>query len=370
VAIQFNNQSASLKRLKKGESLWHKLTNPDPRTLSYILSSLGIILAVILFYPISLVFSGQWKLNQKFDVINNWIIDLQSMGIGSIAEGMGIEPFIFIGTISIRFYAICMVVGMIAGYAMALYLAKRQFIASTVIDRLVIGLVISGLVGARLFFVAFNWSSYANNPITVVTEIMNGGLAIFGMVIFAGIYLWLYCKRYQFKYFEFLDIIAPSVLVGQIIGRWGNFFNYESYGPATNVFWKMFVPQVANYTDDLFAKYFHPTFIYEIIPNFILLCIILYNYEDLTRKHSGKVFALYAMGYGLIRFVTEFFRLDALTIDLPEFMHLNVNNLFTIEAIFVSQLAALALFGIGLNTWLKRDKVLFIKKNLQEVKIS
>jgi phosphatidylglycerol:prolipoprotein diacylglycerol transferase len=365
--VQFNNQSATSRYYQSDKPWWQDM---NPRNVGRIFMGLGVLLGVILFYPISLVFSGKWKLNQKFDLIQNWFIDLEQLGLLGIAQSLNTEPIIFIGTVSIRFYAILIVLGMVAGYTMALYLAKQQYIASTVIDRLVIGLIISGLLGARIFFVAFTWETYANDPLTIFTEVMNGGLAIFGAVIFAGIYLWLYCKRYQFKFFEFLDILAPSLLIGQIIGRWGNFFNYEGYGPATNVFWKMFVPQTANFTDDLFARYFHPTFIYEIIPNYILLCILLYNYDELTQKHSGKVFAVYAMGYGAIRFVTEFFRLDALTIDLPDYMHIDVNGLFTITAIYVSQMAAVGLFGIGLNTWLKRDKVLFIKKNLQEVKIS
>lgn len=345
--------------------------NFNPRFVAIGLLAFAFIFIAALFQPLNLVFKGEWKLNQKIDVAENVVINYQALGLSGLTGSLGWEEQVPIGTISVRFYAICILLGVLAGYFLALYLAQSQYIAGTIIDRLIIGLIIFGLLGARLFFVAFRWSAYEEEPIGVFTEILSGGLAFFGMFIACFGYLWLYCKRFKFNFFEFLDLLAPAVLLGQVIGRWGNFFNYESYGPETSVFWKMYIPPTANYYSQFSnAVYFHPTFLYEIIPNFILLIIILWNYKALTEKRSGIVFAIYAMGYGVIRFVTEYFRLDSLRFDLPKFLQLKIGAFDKIEYLLIAQVLSVILFGFGLYTYIRRQKVIYIKKSMQEYKIS
>jgi phosphatidylglycerol---prolipoprotein diacylglyceryl transferase len=341
-----------------------------PRQLALILAGVGGFLTVFLAYPLSQVFNGDWKLKQSLNLIENAYFDFNAFGLAFLAPRLGMEEIVPIGDIDVRFYSILIVIGLLSGYFMTVYLARLHYIANTIIDRLVIGLVIFGLIGARLFFVIFKWEFFESNPLLVLTEIHRGGLAIFGMMIGSGTYLWLYCKQYRFKFYEMLDILAPGVLLGQIIGRWGNFFNYEGYGPETNVAWRMFVPDSAIYYDVSFtARYFHPTFLYEIVPNFILLLILLWNYDKLTEKHAGRVFAVYAIGYGLIRFVTEFFRLDSLKLYLPEALVFKLGDFGPFEYLMVSQLMALAFIIIGITVWMRRGKYLFLKKNLEELKI-
>jgi phosphatidylglycerol:prolipoprotein diacylglycerol transferase len=331
-----------------------KLNQLTPRKLALILSAFGLVCFTFLIYPISLVFAGQWQLQQQIDLFNVDHINFFGTDVS-------------IGLISIRFYAICILAGMLAGYAMALYLSRWHFIAGTVVDRLFIGLVIFGIIGARLFFVAFNWDAYISEPLNIIL-IFKGGLSFFGMFLAGLLYLWVYSSRFKFNFFEFTDFLAPSVLIGQILGRFGNFFNYEAYGGPTKVLWKMFVPDTANFYEDLNEKFFHPTFLYEIIPNFILLIYLLYNYEKMTARRSGLVFAWYLLGYGIIRYFTEFFRLDALKIVLPANMVIEWKNL-TINFIPVSQVVALfcVIFGVIL-IW-QRQRIIYLKKTMSQYSV-
>jgi prolipoprotein diacylglyceryltransferase len=127
----------------------------------------------------------------------------------------------------------------------------------------------------------------------------------------------------------------------------------------------MFVPEIANFYPDLNEQYFHPTFLYEIIPNFFLLVWLLYDYEKLTLRRSGLVFARYAIGYGTIRFCTEFFRLDALKVSLPEDMIIRWQNL-TIDSIYASQVASVILIIVGLVVLYTRRKTIYVKRTMSE----
>ncbi len=142
----------------------------SPRKLAQIVLALGVGLILLLFLPIAGVFKGEWKLNQKVEFFENVVVDFDSLGIGDSLSGIGFERQIPIGNIGLRFYAIFILFGVLAGYFLCLYLAKYQYIAGTIIDRLIIGLVIFGLIGARLFFVIFNWEVYKLNPLTAITE--------------------------------------------------------------------------------------------------------------------------------------------------------------------------------------------------------
>jgi phosphatidylglycerol---prolipoprotein diacylglyceryl transferase len=351
----------------------------SPRRLAIILATLFLMLSLPLGFFFAKTFSHEYKVNQKIVLADQVIInDLLFFKLTDICPSeikddktgetkkQCLEP-LPIGEVSLRFYAICILLGVLAGYAMALYLASLNYVNGNVIDRLIVGLIVFSIIGARLFFVAFNLDKYWDKPYAILTELGQGGLAIFGALIASILYIALYCRRYKFNFFEFLDFLAPSVLIGQIIGRFGNFFNYEGYGPETSVFWKMFVPDSAGFYGEIGAKYFHPTFLYEIIPNCFLLIYLLYTYTDSTRKNSGFVFAKYAMGYGFIRLCTEIYRLDSLKIKLPTFLQFDILKIFKLEFIMVSQIGAVILFIIGYTIWKKRQKVIYIKKDMTEL---
>jgi phosphatidylglycerol---prolipoprotein diacylglyceryl transferase len=360
------------KKNKNASQYFYNKLFKSVRFLSLSILSAGVIIFLALIYPFSKIFSGEWKLRQQIDLLSFEKIEIGFRDIvfkNFYQSGEDLALFFESAgfSVSIRYYSVMIFLGLILGYFLTLNLAKKSHVATTIIDRMLVGLIVFGLIGARLVFVLFNSSSFANNPENIILAIQQGGLSIFGAFIGAGLYLLIYVNRFRFNLWEFLDILAPGVLLGQVIGRFGNFFNYEAYGPATSVYWKMFVPSSVNLTGDFNNSYFHPTFLYEIIPNFILLVVILFYYERLTLKRSGLVFAIYCVGYGIIRFITEFYRLDALQIKIP--FELPAIWIYTIESIYVSQVFAVCMFLMGYIVYLKRRRVIFIKKNLEEVRI-
>jgi phosphatidylglycerol---prolipoprotein diacylglyceryl transferase len=299
-----------------------------------------VLSALLLFYPIKEIFQGHAKLEQQFGIPLPSFLSFLGGSFGQV--------------INIRFYALCILTGVLSGYALTLRFARLHRIAGSVIDRLLLGLTVFGLVGARAFYVLFNLDAFLPDPISILF-VWLGGLAIFGAILFSIIYVFIYTSRFKFSFFEFLDLLTPGLILGQIFGRFGNFFNYESYGSATSVYWKMFVPQTAKISDNINQDYFHPTFLYEVIPNIFLFLLILFVYEKLTYKRTGLIFGMYAVGYGLIRFCTEFFRLDALTYKLP--FTINISLIQT-DTLYVSQIAAATLFIIGIMIIVSRKNKL------------
>lgn len=353
----------------------------QPVHLAWILGILfsGLLLAISPW--LSAVFRGDVILNQNMVSLKLDYLNLFGYQI----------PFT---DISVRFYSVIMLFAFAAGYALTLFLVRRSFLPDSLVDRLIIGIVLFGLLGARLFFVIFNIPTFFGNVVDFSTFlqalgraflIYEGGLAISGGTLAVVAYLWWFTKRYQFKFLEVSDLLVPGLLLGQVIGRWGNFFNYEAYGAPTNVFWKMFVPENAInankyvYTEEL-ARYFHPTFLYESLANLVLLLFVLSRYSRLTARSAGLVTAVYLIGYGLIRTITEFFRLDALKIPLNMDVNLpsNIANFFgnvlpsglrepfvfwlenlRIDGILVSQLVAFGMLVVGILLYRKRAGVVY-----------
>ncbi|MBC7472230.1 MAG: prolipoprotein diacylglyceryl transferase [candidate division SR1 bacterium] len=295
-----------------------------------------MISSLLLFFPIKEVFEGKSKLEQQFGI--------------SIPENIPFLSNILGNTINIRYYAVCILIGVLSGYILTLKLSKVYKIAGTVIDRLLLGITVFGLIGARLFYVIFNLKIFILEPISILF-VWLGGLAIFGAILGSALYLYLYCNRFKFNFYEFLDFLTPGLLLGQIFGRFGNFFNYESYGGPTSAYWKMYVPQTAKISENVNQEYFHPTFLYEVIPNIFVFLFILWFYEKLTLRRSGLVFGLYCICYGSIRFCTEFFRIDALRFDLPTRITFSVLDF---QTVYVSQLCASIMCIVGIILVQKR----------------
>ncbi len=350
---------------KPGSSrkLQYSRVDLSPKTLAVVLWLVFLLLAAVLVYPLGQLFSGKdgWVLNSG---IVFWEVPpIQIPEIG----------FLDIGEIGLRYYALLLLIGVLAGYFLANYLADRAKLSVGLIDKIFLGCLVSGLIGARLVYVLFNWSAFSNDWAQIL-NLRTGGLSFFGALLFAGAYLWWYTWQHKFNIYQLLDVIVPGLLLGQVIARWGNLFNYESYGPPTNLFWGMYVPESARLANgyvysDLNAEFFHPTFLYESLLNFALLTWLLWHYDQLTKNRSGLVFAYYAMGYGLIRFVLEFFRLDALFVRLPEFLHWEPISGWVIDRFLVSQLFALGLLVLGVYVWWQRQKVLFFQRVGKEVKV-
>ena len=242
--------------------------------------------------------------------------------------GLGIGPFTIDSVAftlfgrEIQWYGILICIGMILAYLYASTRAKFEGIKTDDLLDLGFFVILFGIIGARLYYVVFAPTSYIAtggtfwenvwDTIVNVVSIWEGGLAIFGGIL-AGFLTALVVARIKKIHFPvLLDILAPSVMIGQIIGRWGNFMNGEAYGRETALPWRMEIRDVyanGSYGPTVVA---HPTFLYESLWNLIGFLLIAIFYKK--KKFNGQIFYFYMIWYGLGRAVIEGLRTDSLYI--------------------------------------------------------
>ncbi len=195
-----------------------------------------------------------------------------------------------------------------AGFLLAVYYAMRRadqfgLTQDNIIDMLICAVPLA-IIGARAYYCLFSWNLYKDDPIRVL-YIWEGGLAIYGGVIGAVIGLFLYTKVKKVKTSALLDIGGLGLLIGQAIGRWGNFMNREAFGAQTDSFLRMGLTDASGAT-----IYVHPTFLYESVWNAIGLLIL--HFYSKRRKFDGQIFLMYLGWYGLGRMFIEGLRTDSL----------------------------------------------------------
>ena len=229
--------------------------------------------------------------------------------INTIAfPGLGIGAFkvsevINIFGLNIHWYGIIIAMGVLLGYLLASYDAKRRDLSQdTLTDILLYGLP-SAVICARIYYVIFNFDNYKDDLLSVF-KIWEGGIAIYGAIIGACISTFVYCKVKGINIKKAFDVGAFGLIVGQIIGRWGNFVNAEAYGEKTNLPWRMELVDLGISV--------HPTFLYESLWNsLVLIAMLLYRKKQ---KFDGENFLLYITLYGLGRVWIEGLRTDSLLI--------------------------------------------------------
>lgn len=222
--------------------------------------------------------------------------------------------FLDLGIIQIYWYSVIILFGFLIGGALALWESRKWEISEDFMVNLFFYIIIFAFVGARLYYVLFNFSSYANDPISIL-KVWEGGLAIHGGVIACLIFIIFYTKKYKVSTLRILDILAVSLIIGQAIGRWGNFFNQEAYGSATTLeFLKgLHLPQFIIDGMHINGTYYQPTFLYESI-GCLLGFIVLIIFRRRRHTKLGHVTALYLIWYGVLRFFIESLRQDSLMI--------------------------------------------------------
>ncbi len=181
---------------------------------------------------------------------------------------------------------------------------------SSVIWEMAPFVVIAGIIGARLYYCLINFFYYFNNPIEIF-YIRGGGLSIHGGII-AGIIAIFFCaKKYKVSFLRLLDVFAVGTVLAQSLGRWGNFFNNEAFGLPANSFIKLFIPIAKR--PDLFIgyQYFHPTFLYESVLDFLIFLILLVVIKKYGKKIEGLTLAVYLLLYSIVRFFVEAIRVDS-----------------------------------------------------------
>lgn len=224
------------------------------------------------------------------------------------------NPVIFnIGSFELRWYSVLIAFAVIVGYVMIMSESKRFKIKKEFMFNMMFWTLIFAIIGARLYYVIFNLEYYSSN-IVEIFQVWKGGLAIHGGLLFGAITIIIYCKKYKVRVGKILDIIVPPLLLGQAIGRWGNFFNSEAYGSIVTyqqlVNMKI-IPQFI--IDNMFinGSYHLPMFYFE-----SLWCLLGFFLSLFLRRRKyikdGQLVAFYMMWYGAARFVIETFRTDAL----------------------------------------------------------
>ncbi|MBV1759324.1 MAG: prolipoprotein diacylglyceryl transferase [Dethiosulfatibacter sp.] len=232
--------------------------------------------------------------------------------------------------ISIMWYGILIALGVLIGALLALRQARRiGFKEEDLIDVIMIGIPVA-IIGARLYYVLFNLDYYSNNPGDIL-NVRGGGLAIHGGIMAAVLAGAIFCKIRKVNFWQIADITAPSFIIAQGIGRWGNFINQEAYGVETTLPWGILID----------GKTVHPTFLYESIWSFMVFFFLVW-FRNRHHKFDGQIFALYMILYSTARFFIEGLRTDSLY--LGNFR--------------VAQLVSLALVitGIVLLSYLRKKK--------------
>jgi len=222
-------------------------------------------------------------------------------------------PIIFqAGPVTIRWYSVIIITGIILGTLLAQRLAKQRDEDPEKIADLAVWLVVGAIPFARLYYVLFEWERYAQGPWWKVFAIWEGGIAIHGAILGGIIAAYLFAKKTKSNFWKLADICAPALALGQAIGRWGNFFNSEAFGVPTDLPWKLYIPPEWRPTAFIANNYFHPTFLYESLWNLMVMSILLWLFKKFPNWGQGTIAATYAVLYGIGRFWIEGLRTDSL----------------------------------------------------------
>lgn len=260
-----------------------------------------------------------------------------------------------LGFIQIYWYSLFIFFGiLVGGITIVLETKKHNLKEDTLVDITFYSLIL-GIIGARLYYVLFNLDYYSQNIIEIF-KIWNGGLAIHGGLLFAFLFIYYYCKKHKINIYKFLDIVVIGLIIGQAIGRWGNFFNNEAYGSITtlNHLKQMHIPKFIIDGMYISGNYRKPTFLYESIFCFIgfIIMLLIRKYNKLLQ--NGELTSFYLVWYGMERFFIEKLRSDSLMLG----------------PIKMAQLVSIIFIILGILTYIKvknqknnlyKDDNLFIK---------
>lgn len=215
-----------------------------------------------------------------------------------------------IGPLVVRWYGILMATAIVVGLWLAHRQAKKEGLPADDIISAGQWAILAGLVGARLYEVVFNWDYYGQYP-SKILAVWEGGLAIHGGLILGPLVGALLAWKWRLPVGRGLDVAAPSVAIGQAIGRWGNFFNEEAFGRPTDLPWKLYISPPHRPPGFAQFDYFHPTFLYESLWDLgVFLALVLWLRPSL-RNRPGALFFCYVGLYSIGRFAIEALRLDS-----------------------------------------------------------
>ncbi len=224
------------------------------------------------------------------------------------------EEIFHYGILRLKWYGLLIASAVLIGVNLSMWLAKKRQIDPEIMADLAIWLVIGAIPSARLYYVIFQWQNYSQHPEQII-KIWEGGIAIYGAIIGGTLAAILFAKFKQISFWQLADLVSPSLALGQAIGRWGNFFNSEAFGEPTDLPWKLYIPRANRPIEYQNYEYFQPTFLYESLWNLGVFILLIWLFVNDTRRHHlkvGSLFLIYAIAYGIGRFVVEGLRTDSL----------------------------------------------------------
>lgn len=234
-------------------------------------------------------------------------------------------PFTKDWVLPLRWYGLLIALAVLVGLNLSSWLAKQRNLEQGLISDLLPILVLAAVIGARIYYVTFEWPNYAATPLKALA-IWEGGIAIHGALLAGTLAVILFCRWRRQPFWDVLDVLVPSVALGQAIGRWGNFFNGEAFGVPTDLPWKLLIESVPRNVQKIFpdAQYFHPTFLYESLWNLavfaLLMVLFLKAKQGALRLPAGALSCIYLLSYSCGRLWIEGLRIDPLCLGgLPPF---------------------------------------------------
>ena len=241
-----------------------------------------------------------------------------------------------IGLYSIRWYGFLISLSVLLGLYISKKLANFRGIDPNYVSMVLPTLIINSIIGARIYYVLFELRQFTGYNFFTNIKLLNltfqfpsflavweGGIAIHGALIGGSLSIFFFCRSKRISFKTFLDIIIPSVILGQAIGRWGNYFNNEAFGIPTNLPWKLFIPLINRPFEFEESTFFHPTFLYESIWNFLIFIVLIYIFYRQSKSKliiPGIITCTYIITYSFGRFWIEGLRIDSLCLgSIPPF---------------------------------------------------
>ncbi|MEE3717494.1 prolipoprotein diacylglyceryl transferase [Tumidithrix elongata RA019] len=218
-----------------------------------------------------------------------------------------------LGPLTIRWYGVLIASAVILGTLLAQKLAEKRGIDPNIMGDLVIWLVIGAIPGARIYYVLFAWSErFQYQPWYKVFAIWEGGIAIHGAIIGGVIAAIIFAKRNHLSVWKLADLVMPALILGQAIGRWGNFFNSEAFGTPTDLPWKLLIPPDRRPPGSFTEAYYHPTFLYESVWNLLVFSLLAVVFNRFPKAKPGTMVMVYLIAYSAGRLWIEGLRTDSL----------------------------------------------------------
>lgn len=260
-----------------------------------------------------------------------------------------------LGIIQIYWYSIFILIAIISAFLVINKESKKQKLSENLLIDLAFYTIIVGILGARLYYVVFNFNYYLANPIEIF-KIWNGGLAIHGGIISGLIFIIFYSKNKKINLQKLLDVVVVGLILGQAIGRWGNFFNQEAYGMITTIdhLKNLHIPNFIINGMFISGDYRQPTFLYESLWCFLGFILMVIGRKYIKNLKTGQLTSFYLIWYGLERLMIEWFRTDSLMLG----------------PIKIAQLISLLFIVIGITYLIKiyynskKDNNLYSKTNI------